>query len=168
MASVTVLIKGTAEAAARDAGDRRMRMFTREAGLLRLPLIPVARSTTDVQDVWEEVDRPGRAPLLIRTGKNLEKLSFAAVLYDAGRPVAPYQRLLRQLSRSEDPIVVTLSAEHMGAFRITGLAFTDTEENAAGKPTRSTADIELTEDSDASPVVGPVPRGKAKNMGRTT
>lgn len=167
MASVTVLIKGTAEADARAAGDRRMRMYTREAGLLRLPLIPVSRSTTDVQDVWEEVDRPGRAPLLIRTGKNLEKLAFGAELYDRGRSVADYQRLLRRLARSEDPTVVILSAEHMGTFRITGLAFTDTNENADGKPTRSTADIELTEDSDASPIVGPVPRGKGKNMART-
>ncbi len=96
------------------------------------------------------------------------KVPQGVSILSSGRPVAPYQRLLRQLSRSEDPIVVTLSAEHMGAFRITGLVFTDTEENAPGKPTRSTAAIELTEDSDASPVVGPVTRGKAKNMGRTT
>ena len=164
MASVTVLIKGTAEADARAAGDRRMRMFTREAGLLRLPLIPVSRSVGDAHDVWERIDRPGRRPLLVRTGKNLETLAFAAELYDRGRSVASFQRLLRKLSRSEDPIVVTLSAQDMGVFRMTGLAFTDTEENDAGQPTRSVADIELTEDSDASPVVGPVPRGKGKGF----
>jgi phage protein U len=164
VASVTVLIKGTVEQQARAAGDRRMRMFTREAGLLRLPLVPVARSRAGIEDVWEQIPRPGRKPIMYRTGKNLETLSFAAELYDNGRSVKPYQKLLEDLCASEDPVVVTLSAEQMGVFRITGCAFTDTEENAAGKPTRSTADIELTEDSDASPVVGPVPRGGGKGF----
>lgn len=164
MASVTVTIAGTAEADARAAGDRRMRMFTREAGLLRLPLIPVARSRSGLADQWDQIPRPGRRPILVRTGKNLEVLAFTAELYDRGRSVKGYQKLMEDLQDSEDPVVVTLSAEQMGVFRITGLAFTDTEETAAGKPTRSTADIELTEDSDASPVVGPVPRGGGKGF----
>lgn len=164
MASVTVLIKGTAEEQARTAGDRRMRMFTREAGLLRLPLIPTARTRSGIEDVWDQIPRPGRKPILYRTGKNLEVFSFTAELYDGGRSVKPYQTLLENLAASDDPVVVTLSAEQMGLFRVTGAAFTDTEENQAGKPTRSTADIELTEDSDASPVVGPVPRGGGKGF----
>lgn len=166
MASVTLLIKGTAEQDARKAGDRALRMFTREAGLLRLPFVPEAISTSDAADVWETIDRPGRKPILIRSGKNLEKLSFAARLYSGGRSIAGMQKQLRQLAASQDPIVVTFADDDRGVFRITGLAFTDTDETSGGKPTESVADIELTEDSDAAPVVGPVPRGRGKNMAK--
>ena len=164
MANVTVILKGSAEADARKAGDRKLRMFTREAGLLRFPLVPEALSTTDAQDAWETIDRPGRKPILYRTGRNLEKLAFAARLYDGGRSVAGYQKQLRALSRSKDPIVVTFADDQRGLFRITGLAFTDTDETVGGRPTESTVDIELTEDSDAAPVVGPVPRGSGKGF----
>ena len=165
MAKVTVTLQGTAEADARASGDRRLRLFTREAGLLRLPWVPETLSTSDAHDgVWEEVPRPGRKPLLIKTGRNLAKLAFAARLYDGGRSVAPLQKQLRALSKSKDPIVVTFSQHERGVFRMTGLAFTDTQEGSGGRPVESVADIELTEDSDAAPVLCPVPRGKASNM----
>lgn len=166
MATVTLTLDGTAEADARAAGDRHLRMFSRDVGLVVLPLVPTTVSTSGAADAWESVDRPGRKPLLYRAGKSLENPTFAVELWAKGASVEPQKRQLRDLAASEDPIVVTMASNQWGAFRVTGLAFTDdlTTMLPGGRPSRCTADIELTEASDAAPVVGPVPHGGGKGF----
>ena len=164
MASVTVTLDGTPEDTARRSGDKHLRMFTREAGLMLLPLLPVSVSTSDVADVWETVDRPKRKPLLYRVGKNLEKPSYALELWNKGASVDGQKRQLKALARSQDPVVVTMASNEWGTYRVTGLAFTDSEWLPGGRPSRCTVDIELTEASDAAVVVGPVPHGGGKGF----
>lgn len=144
--------------------DRTLRLIHRNnRSLVRLPYLPDDLRLSGLADVWEQRERPGRAPLLLRTGKNLTTVALTCVLGDpagSAKPVAATIRLLRAFAAQREPLRARFATRDMGPVRVTGLTVTETMWDTAGQPVRATVDVELTAASDAAAAVGPVPRKK--------
>lgn len=182
MAKLTVTVRGTGRnmatkakprkpkpkpsPAARPRQGRGLELYAPGVGLLRLPFLPDSIQLTDLGDTWTDIPRPGRRPLLVREGVNNAKMTFAVELWDGGGSILDQQADLRRLAKAATPVVVSIANEAWRGMRITGLAVTHTAwDNPDGRPTRGTADLELTEASDAAAVIGPVVKVKGKGRG---
>lgn len=144
-----------------------VRLFDPFTGtIVRLPWMPDEIETSNIAQAWEQVNRPGRRPLLLSRGKNLPTVALPVRLVTPGHASDIQGTLdtLEKLARSSNPLHLNVGAQFRGAWRITGLTARETHWNAGGKPVDADVTLELTAASDMVAAVGPI-RRKAKKGG---
>lgn len=153
--------------------DGSMRLITTGLGTLRLPFIPEDIAVSGLAGSWEQVARPGRVPVLRRTGLNLASTRVSVVVWQQGQSIQSIIDVVKIHAESANPTSLILSKVTRGAMRITELSWSETDWNRDGAPIQATLDMTLTSSSDASAPIGPVPKpkppkskGKAKAKGK--
>lgn len=157
-----------------------VRLFDPLGGtVVRLPWMPEEIETSSIAQAWTQVQRPGRVPLLLSSGKNLPKVSLPFRLVNPGRGshVEGTIDALEKLARSSNPVRLDVAQQFRGMYRITALSKRETMWDTTGKVTDAEITLELTRSSDMVVAVGPIkrktkkskkggPRGRLKNARR--
>ena len=157
-----------------------VRLFDPLGGtVVRLPWMPEEIETSSIAQAWTQVQRPGRVPLLLSSGKNLPKVSLPFRLVNPGRGshVEGTIDALEKLARSSNPVRLDVAQQFRGMYRITALSKRETAWDVTGKVTDAEITLELTRSSDMVVAVGPIkrktkkskkggPRGRLKNARR--
>lgn len=141
--------------------SRRMRLMDPIGGtVLYLMYLPDELAEAGLADVWEQTPRPGRKPLLQRTGKALPVASFTVRLMNRGQEgsVGGDVRTLKRLAKADSPLRLDMAGQFLGLYRVTGLSVRQTKWTRGGNPSDAEADVELTTASDGVAAIGPVPR----------
>lgn len=137
--------------------------LTAESGLeLVLPFAPVEVDTTGVAATFATEDRPGRKPLLYRTGDGLRALSFEVLLGYADHQASAEQlgHRLRDLARRGERVTFAHGRNEAGVWRVTDLRTrTVGRQHGTNAATRLEATVVLTEDSAANVRTGPLTGG---------
>lgn len=138
-----------------------------------VPYAPNEVNHANLAQVWRSVERGGRTPLLLRSGRPLETLSFDLFLAARDRQkntfTASVARMidgLQDLANTRQRIqILSLGSNITGWWRITDLSVTVTaRQHLTNEPIRATATIEITRASDISVDVGPVRKSKAPRI----
>ena len=133
--------------------------------VLNFPIAPREVIYENFGWIWEEIDRDGRSPYLVRTGMRLPTIEFTANLVYSREPdksVEPLMAVLRNMADS----TMTLTVKYGGWFdarvwRMDDLSFKTLQRNPdTNAPTHVEADITLKLASDIKLTVGPVSGGK--------
>lgn len=154
---------------------RQVRLTSSRLGTVVLPWWPDEIAWGSMAATYEEQERPGRLPLLLRSGVGLEELRIGTVVRPrdlegsgtgaATSPtVASILDTLRGMSRAIMPITVSI-AGRSSSYRMTDLGITEIEWDSAGNPLAAEISITLKAASEAVVPVGPV-KGKGKGRGR--
>lgn len=119
-----------------------------------LPFAPVESSIGGLADPFETLDRPGRRPLLRRSGDSLPTVSFTVVLArtDNQSSVHGEITMLREIAYSGARVTVGgLSSYEAGPWRMTGCDVTIlARAYGSNRVTRAEVAITLTTDSDVT------------------
>ncbi len=153
--SVTVRVPGYAT-----PESKQVRLSAPVLGSVVLPWWPDEIATSNLASVYEEQTRPGRTPLLLRSGDSLPELRIGCIVSttDLGQDenVAEVLDALRKLARARKPLTVKV-ASRGGSYRMTDLGITELEWDAkTGQPSSAEVSITLIEASDAVVPVGPI------------
>lgn len=152
MATVTVLLEG------RQADPARARLVAADLVVV-LPVWPDGIEFTGAADSWEQQGRPGRMPLLRRTGLALPTVRVDDLPVGVGpltRSCLPTISALRRLARMRTPARLWTAGADRGRWRVTELGWTETDWAPSGQPSRATVSMTLTAASDPAVPVGPV------------
>lgn len=129
-----------------------------------MPYAPREGQHTNIADVFTQLARPGRKPLLVRTGADLRVETFTLTIAhrDPQTSVEPYLKVLRQIAESGDRCSISLSRlEHGIVWRLTGLNINVTaRQHGTNNATRATAELTFTEAVDGRVKLGPLTGGK--------
>lgn len=136
--------------------DRSMRIYTPSVGVTHLPWIPTEIAVSNLAAAWEEGNRPGRTPVLRRTGLNLPKTRLAFTVTNGGGSIAQTLAELAAHAAAADSSSLLFAAANRGVQHITELSATETDWDQYGNPVKATVDMTLTAASDASVPIGPV------------
>lgn len=135
-----------------------------------IPYAPRGATFGGWADPVSRLPRPGRKPLTVRDGENLETLSFTFPLArpDHQQDVEDYLAALRQLAKSGDRVtLVNLSPGERGPWRIDTVDVIATLRQAgSNRITRADVTLALVEASDADTKLGPVSGGKGGKGGK--
>ncbi len=141
---------------------RQLTIFAPVVGTVVLPWWPDEIATSSLAGIYETQDRPGRAPLLLRSGDPLPEVRVGCIVSTNGPDqtgnVAEVLAALRSLAvRPHLPVTVKM-ASRSGSYRITDLGITEMEWDASGEPTMAEVSLTLTTASNAAIPVGPIKR----------
>lgn len=130
--------------------------------VLTLPFAPRTSVNGNQSQVWTQVVRPGRKPLLLRQHYPLRTQSYDLFFghqdfdQDVGREV----NALNAIAISNQPIQIINGPGASVRWRMTALSIEVTQRQAGTNlTTRATATVELTEVSDLAPAPGPIKGG---------
>jgi phage protein U len=128
--------------------------------VVRLPWMPDEIETSNTAQAWTQLARPGRKPLLMSQGKQLQVVTFPARLTHAGQQigVTPTITALEKLARSSNALRLDVAGQYRGDYRITGLTVTERQWSRDGQITDADVQVELTQTSDMAVAVGPIKR----------
>lgn len=139
---------------------RAPRLATSGLGTTVLPWLPEEIAVSGMADAWSKLDRPGRTPVLRRTGLSLPETRVTFRLSDGGGSVAGIIAELGAHTRDVNPTTLILASVSRGSMHVTDLTVTEKDWDESGNPTDATVDIVLTQASDASVPIGPLPKPK--------
>lgn len=144
---------------------RQVRLAAPNVGTVVLPWWPDEIATSNLASVYETQERPGRAPLLLRSGDSLPEVRIGCIV---ATNISPSQRNvgnvlngLRRLSRARKPVTLRL-ASRSDRYRITDLGITELEWDDKGRPVSAEVSITLVVASNAAVPVGPIRRKPRK------
>jgi hypothetical protein len=128
-----------------------------------LPWWPDDVADAKLAAAWTQLERPGRAPLLLRAGRQLAErtISYTARHRDFDAPVARHLDRLVAMAASTTPITLMLASTDAGAWHITDLSWTVVNHSRAGEIAVAEVSMTLTRASDGGVKVGPVPPRRA-------
>lgn len=138
---------------------RQVRISTPVLGTVVLPWWPDEITSGNLAGVYEEQSRPGRTPLLLRSGDPLPELRIGCIVSttsaDAAGNVGQVVAGLRRLALAKKPVDVKL-ASRSGQYRITDLGITELDWDSNGQPSSAEVSLTLLSASDAAVPVGPI------------
>lgn len=136
---------------------------------MTLPYAPQGSELGGLADSWQRVDRPGRKPLLLHTGKRLPSMSLTLVLArrDIQTSIEPLLAKLLELGEARERVVLSnMSPLERGPWRITDLAVSSSaRQHGTNHITRATATLTLEAASDALSRRGPLSGGTDEGKG---
>lgn len=145
------------------ADNMRLSIRTRNRSLpiFRAPFAPTRVNYSGHEGTYNEVTRPDRKPLLVRSGLSLRKLSMTLFVGSPyiNQPFNDELKLLEQLAQTNVPLLVEYDPRTYGFWRITSMSYESLERSngwqgrAEDQITRAEVEIEFTEivnPSDAS------------------
>lgn len=143
---------------------RQARLFAPTIGTVVLPWWPDEISGSNLAGIYETQERPGRTPLLLRSGDPLPEVRIGCVVSTAAADRGNVQRTLTYLGRmSRTRATVTLKlASRAGRYRVTDLGITELDWDKVGNPSSAEVSMTLISASDAAVPVGPVKKKKKK------
>lgn len=148
------------------AGHPKARIVTENGRSFVLPFAPRQVSHAALADTYVALDRPGRKPLTVRTGRGLRTVTFDVFLgyRDHQRSVEPLLEQLRRIAESGDTVTLSLSDLEAGVkWNLTALTVdTLLRQQGTNAVTRANVSLTFTEDVDAAVNVGPLSGGKKK------
>lgn len=144
--------------------DGKVTLYCPGVALVRLPWWPEDVERGNGGRTWEEVPRPGREPLLLSSGRNLDTYSLGFTLRNAdGRHVADDVAAIEAIANSEVPCSLIMGGTLRGTFQVAEPpVFVELEHAAGGRPVVVDVSLTLKRASDATVKVGPVPRKKKR------
>lgn len=113
--------------------------------------LPITRPDvehTDLGSVWEEIDRPGRGPILERKNRKLRKFTLEAILIHQDRSVVEETllNLARLANNNRGPLIVSYGGLEAGYQRMTDLrARVIRRQSGTNLATRIDVSMEFTE-----------------------
>jgi hypothetical protein len=138
---------------------QQLRLSAPAVGTVVLPWWPDEVAASNLAGVYEEQPRPGRRPLLLRSGDPLPEMRIGCIVStsnaDRRGNVAKVLSGLRRLAVVKTPVTVKL-ATRSGRYRIVDLAITELEWDSKGQPSNAEVSLTLTTGSDAAVPVGPI------------
>lgn len=183
MTARTYSLATPATATVRAAGaldQRQIKLTADRIGTVVLPWWPDEIAWSGMAATYEEQARPGRLPLLLRSGAGLQELRIGTVVRPrdlggeravssdgaasarSGESLSPaissILDTLRLMSRAVKPVTVSI-AGRSGSYRITDLGITELEWSTEGSPLVAEISLTLLQASEAAVPVGPI-RGK--------
>lgn len=170
MATVGIVRARAAEGPAIPPGGQPKALLEAERGTkLIIPYAPRAIDLGGLADTWERVDRPGRKPLTLRTGRRLPTLNLSLRLAraDVQSSIEDLIAALVKLGEAEERVTLSnMSPAARGPWRITDLAITSSALQAGTNAiTRATATLSLVAASDGLSRRGPLSGGKDDGKG---
>lgn len=136
---------------------------TRDVNLM-LPFAPRGGTMTGRAPTYEQVPRPGRRPLVVRTGDGVLSLTHTYTLGypDHQQSVDPVLAVLRRIAADGDRVtLVNLSPDERGPWVISSLEETwDLRQHGTNAVTRATVTVTYLEESEADVKLGPIKGGK--------
>lgn len=142
---------------------RQMRITAPTVGTVVLPWWPDDISLDGLAGIYETQDRPGRAPLLLRSADPLPELRVGCIVStkNMGAPgnVSKTLIALRRMAVVKKPVTVKL-ASRSGRYRFTELGITELEWDRNGQPSSAEVSMTFTRESDAAIPVGPIRKPK--------
>jgi len=152
--TLTLYRKGTAPRY--KSGHPRAYLATSTGIKLVLPFAPVEVDHDGWADPFETLDRPGRLPLVRRSGDGLPTLSFAVTIayQDHQDSVEGVIARLRSIAYSGARVTVGgMSVHELGPWRMTGCQVTTTaRQYGSNRITGATASLSFLRDSDVTVV----------------
>ena len=143
----TVTIARTATKAPTAPKQPRAYLATDHGYKVSLPFAPVETTIGGDADIWETLDRPGRGPLVRRSGDGLRTVAFTAVVSWQDRQTSVEGTLagLRGIAQAGSRITLGgMSAHERGPWRMTDLTIKVTARQAGtNRITRAEVDISL-------------------------
>jgi hypothetical protein len=140
---------------------RQVRLSAPTVGQVVLPWWPDEIASGNQAGVYETQDRPGRSPLLLRSGDPLPELRVGCIVA-TNNPEQPGNvgqviTALRRMAVVKKPVTVKL-ASRSARYRITDLGITELDWDASGEPSQAEVSLTMTTASDAAVPVGPIKR----------
>ena len=138
---------------------RQVRISAPVIGEVVLPWWPDEISSASLAGIYETQDRPGRTPLLLRSGDPLPELRVGCIVAtnNPEQPgnVAQVLTALRRMATAKKPVTVKL-ASRSATYRITDLGITELDWDTSGEPSSAEVSLTMTSASDAAVPVGPI------------
>lgn len=138
---------------------RQVRISAPAIGTVVLPWWPDEIAAGNLAGVYEEQPRPGRSPLLLRSGDPLPELRIGCIVStttaDAAGNVGQVVAGLRRLALAKKPVDVKL-ASRSASYRITDLGITELDWDSNGEPSSAEVSLTLLSASGAAVPVGPI------------
>lgn len=138
---------------------RQVRISAPTIGTVVLPWWPDEIAESNLAGIYEQQARPGRRPLLLRSGSPLPELRIGCIVSttsaDTPGSVAGVLAALRTLALARKPVDVKL-ASRSAAFRITDLGISELDWDTDGQPSSAEVSLTLVSASDAAVPVGPI------------
>lgn len=154
--SVTVRVEGYASDI-----TRQVRISAPTIGEVVLPWWPDEVSASNLAGIYDEQARPGRTPLLLRSGDPLPEVRIGCIVStqsaDKRGSVTNVLDGLRRLALASKPVDLKV-ASRAGEYRITDLGITELEWDVDGQPSSAEVSLTLVSASDAAVPVGPIPK----------
>lgn len=157
----------------RSVDQRQVRLTSGQLGTVVLPWWPEEITWGGMAATYDEQERPGRKPLLLRTGAGLEELRIGTIVRprdlegsgdvgtsggtDVSPTISTMLYTLRAMSRAQQPITVAI-AGRSALYRITDLGITELEWSSSGSPLVAELSLTLKAASEAAIPVGPIKR----------
>lgn len=132
---------------------------------LELPYAPRGATLGGWANTYETVNRPGRAPLVIRTGNGLPTLSLSVFLgyaSDHQQSIEPLLAQLRKIAEAGDRVtLVNLSVQERGPWRLADVnPVVELRQHGTNHATRATVELSFIAATSANVKLGPVAGGK--------
>lgn len=168
----TLTIRRPAAGTAPEQGGHPKATIATDSGLrLVLPYAPNDVEHGGLSDTFENLDRPGRKPLVVYSAEGLRTTSFAVLLAhrDPQRPVEDLLGKLERIAGSGDRVTLSrLGALADGvAWNLTDVTVrTVARQHGTNAVTRAEASLTFTEAVDAVINVGPLTGGKKPKKGK--
>lgn len=171
MASIGITRGRTQAAPSIPPGGHPKAILEAEKGTrLVLPYAPRGSDLTGLADTWERVDRPGRRPLNLHTGKRLPGMVLNLILARRDHQTSIETILAKLVALGESRERVTLSNMsplERGPWRIVDLTITgELRQHGTNHITRATAVVTFAAASDGLSRRGPLSGGKDTGGGK--
>jgi hypothetical protein len=129
-------------------------------GTVVLPWWPDEIATSNIAGVYETQERPGRSPLLLRSGDSLYEMRVGCIVTVADvetsdHTVAQVLDALATMATIDSPVTVKL-ANRSGRYRVTDLGITELDWDKAGSVLSAEVSMTLVVASEAVIPVGPI------------
>ena len=140
---------------------RQVRLSAPVIGTVVLPWWPDEIALSNYASVYETQARPGRTPLLLRSGDSLPELRIGCLVStttaEVGRVgnVSTVLAALRRMASAPKPLTVKV-ASRSGRYRLTDLGITELDWDTDGQPISAEVSITLISASDAAVPIGPI------------
>lgn len=143
------------------ATKKQARIYAAGVGTVVLPWWPDEIARSAIAPIYETQDRPGRTPLLLRSGDSLPEVRVGclvstntAEVNGVGNVSAVLAALIKA-SKAKKPVSLKL-ASRSGRYRVTDLGITELDWDTTGQPISAEVSMTLVSASDAVVPVGPI------------
>ncbi len=140
---------------------RQARLYAQGVGTVVLPWWPDEIAHAAIAPLYETQDRPGRAPLLLRSGDSLAEVRIGCLISTTTAEINGVGNVsavlngLRAAAQSKKPVNLRL-ASRKSQYRVTDLGITELDWDDKGQPISAEVSMTLTSASDAAVPVGPI------------
>ena len=161
--TVTSTSGGTADRQVPD-GNGSALLVCPNVATVRLPWWPTEVTRSSLGRTWDEVERPGRKPLLVPGSRRLDEfaINFTASADALEVPMKDWIDALEAIAGTTIPVTLVMAATTRGLFQVSDLSLVEVQHGRAGVPRILDASMTLKRASDATVKVGIIPRRRNK------